>query len=452
MIGQVQDFIHGLRAKDVPETAFHATRRCLLDTVAVMLAGTHTETGRLLRDHVAAVYPAGASGARLPLDGRRVAAPVAAMAGAGATDSLDGHDGHRLCKGHVGAATAPGLLAFTETNGACDLGEFILRLLVGYEIATRAGIALHRISPQYHTSGAWNALGVAALGARTLGLDGEHSASALGAAEFYAPRGLMMRVIDQPSMLKDGSQMGAFAGVAATLMARDGFRAGSSELIESNDVSDLWADVGTCWRVEEQYFKPYPVCRWAQPALEAAAKLQGEVLADSIARIRIRTFTEGVRLAGHAPANGDEAQYAIAFPVAALLRYGRLGADEIAGSALTDRRTLDLAARVELIPDDRFNARFPAERWCEMEIATTDGQVLNSGETTTRGDPETALSDAEIVEKTRTLIAPLLDSERTDRLIAATLHGELDTGIGRLLDDVLNPPDTSVRARPAATG
>jgi 2-methylcitrate dehydratase PrpD len=451
MTGQVQDFIHGLRAKDIPDTAFHATRRCLLDTVAVMLAGTHTETGRLLRDHVATVYPAGAAGARLPLDGRRAAAPAAAMAGAGATDSLDGHDGHRLCKGHVGAAMVPGLLAFADTDGGCDLGEFILRLLVGYEIATRAGIALHRISPQYHTSGAWNALGVAAIGTRMLGFESQRTASALGAAEFYAPRGLMMRVIDQPSMLKDGSQMGAFAGVAATLLARDGFRAGCSELIESEDVSDLWADLGTCWRVEEQYFKPYPVCRWAQPALEAAAQLQGKVPADAIDRIRVRTFTEGVRLAGHAPANGDEAQYAIAFPVAALLRHGRLAADEITGSALTDRRTLDLAARVELIPDDRFDARFPAERWCEMEIATTDGQILQSGETATRGDPETALSDTEIVKKAQTLTEPILDSERIERLVTATLHGKPDTETGRLLDDVLNPPDTLVRVRPAAT-
>lgn len=451
MAHRVCDFVHDLRLEDAPAAAVHAARRCLLDTLGVLAAGTRTETGRLLYGHAAAIHPAGDSGARLAFDGRRVSAPAAAMAAAGACDSLDAHDGHRLCKGHVGASAVPAMLAFADARPGARLGELLARILVAYEVATRAGIALHRLAPQYHTSGAWNGLAAAAIGARSLGLDAARTQAALGAAAFYGPRGLMMPVVERPSMLKDGSQMGAAAGVTAALLARDGFHAGATELIEHTDAAELWSDLGRHWRVTEHYLKPYPICRWAQPAVEAAARLRPQVPARDIAAIRIATFTEAVRLAGHAPANGDEAQYAIAFPVAAMLRHGRLGADEIDGPALREPATLDLAARVELVVEPRFEALFPGERWCEMTIETTAGRAVSSGPTASRGDPESALSDAEVVDKLYGLTAPVLDGARAGRIAGAVLSGERDAPGGELIADVLAPAGAAGGGDAAAT-
>ena len=56
-------------------------------------------------------------------------------------------------------------------SGQVDGAEILTALVLGYEIATRAGIALHGSVSDYHTSGAWNALGCAAVAARLLGLD-----------------------------------------------------------------------------------------------------------------------------------------------------------------------------------------------------------------------------------------------------------------------------------------
>lgn len=69
----------------------------------------------------------------------------------------------------------------------------LTRLGVGYEVAVRAGIALHATTPDRHTSGAWHALGVAAVAGRHLALDANALAEALGIAEFYGPRSQMMR-------------------------------------------------------------------------------------------------------------------------------------------------------------------------------------------------------------------------------------------------------------------
>ena len=89
--------------------------------------------------------------------------------------------------------------------------------MLGYEIATRAGMALHATARDYHTSGAWNALGCAAIGARLLGLGADATRHALGIAEYHGPRSQIMRCIDHPTMVKDGSGFGALAGVSAAL-------------------------------------------------------------------------------------------------------------------------------------------------------------------------------------------------------------------------------------------
>ena len=420
------DWLHDLSAADVPAPADvpaavrHQLRRHALDSCAVLAAGVRTETGRTFLDHAARWSPAGESGARLAFDGRRVAPPAAAWAMGGALDAFDAHDGHPLAKGHVGAGVWPAVLALSDELAPCTLDEALLRLLVGSEIGLRAGLALHRLAPAYHTSGAWNALGAAAAGARALGLGAAATGHALGAAEFYGPRGLMMRVISEPSMLKDGSAAGAGRGLEAALLAADGFRATPAELVESPDVADLWADLGSRWRVMEQYLKPTPVCRWAQPAVEAAMALRPHLDPDRIARVRIASFAEAVALAGAAPADGDAAQYALAFPVAAALVHGRLSAAEIDGPGLHDARVLDLAQRIDLAAEDRFNRRFPAERWCEVTVTLTDGTTRSSGETTTRGDAASPLTDAEVRTKAQTLMGP----ERADALAVLLLDGD----------------------------
>lgn len=429
-------FPHACRWDDVPEAVRHTVRRHLLDTLAVAAAGARTRAGRVMRDHAAAWHgPGTQGGAPLPFDGRRAAIPGAGLAGAGAIDALDAHDGHPLTKGHVGVAAVPAALALSAELAPCSLGELLTRVLVGYELGTRAGIACHRSQPQYHTSGAWNGVAAAAIAARALGLDENATRAALGTAAFYGARGTMMAVIDRPSMLKDGSAAGAFTGLAAALLARDGFTAGDADVLTAPEAAGLWDDLGEHWCVTEHYLKPYPVCRWAQPAIEAAAAMRARVDPARIARVHLATFREAVRLAGARPATSEEAQYAIAFPVAAMLQRGRVGPDEIDGPALTDPAILDMAARIAFTAEPRFDARFPAERWAEMGVETHDGETLSGEPVTARGDADAPLSDGELAAKAHSLLAGTLDAARRDALIDALMTAPPETPAA----DVLAP-------------
>jgi len=149
----------------------------------------------------------------------------------------------------------PALLAFADTGPPIDGKTFLTLLVLGYEIGTRAGIALHASTPDYHSSGAWNALACAAIGARALHLTPSQTNHALGIAEYHGPRAPMMRCIDHPTMVKDSSAWGAPAGVSAALLAAQGFTGAPATTVTADSTRNIWDDLGRRWRINEQYLK-----------------------------------------------------------------------------------------------------------------------------------------------------------------------------------------------------
>ena len=436
-------FVRQVTLADMPTDVVSQARRCLLDLIGVAAAGAEVPASRIVRDYVADQMAAGRRSARMLFDGRRVGLAGAALAGATTIDAVDAHDGHPLTKGHAGVAVLPALLAFIDgAPGARPDGAGLLAALVaGYEIATRAGIALHATVPDFHCSGAWNALAAAAIGARLLPLDDAAAWHALGIAEYFGPRGQILRVCDHPTMVKDGSGWGAHAGVTAALLAQDGFTGAPAATLARDDVRPCWADLGTRWRIREQYFKPYPVCRWAQPAIEAARELARHHAfdAEDVARIDIESFAEAVGLGSQCPrpATTDEAQYSIAWPVAAVLARGDVDPDALGDIA--DPRLVRLLGLVSLAEDPALSRRFPAERFARVAVTLRDGRRLASGDCVARGSAENPLTDAELRDKFDAYASPVLGPARATR-IAAAVDG-LATGgsIDTLVDDLLAP-------------
>ena len=442
------EFIHETQWLDLPALVRSQARRCLLDTLGAAIGGRRTELSRIVHDFAAAAYTG--QGARLWLDGRMVSPPGAALANGMTIDSLDIHDGYLPVKGHAGAAVVPSALATVPVNGGRPASgqDLLTAIVIGYEVALRAGVALHATACDYHTSGAWNALGCAAIGARTLGLGRDRTRHALGIAEYHGPRSPMMRCIDHPTMLKDGSGWGAMTGVSAAMLAGAGFTGAPAVTVEAPESADIWADLGTRWRITEQFFKPYAVCRWAQPAIAGALALQRSHMLPlaAIERIQVSTFHQATRLACRRPATTEEAQYSLPFPVAAALAHGQLGLAQLSGVGLEDQHVLRLADRVELLDDPELSSRFPAERVARVRIETTGGVVADSGDTIAPWDAANPPTDEELIEKFRWLASESISSARTDELVDVILNCAEMTDAGRLVALLAAPGDYPVHA------
>jgi 2-methylcitrate dehydratase PrpD len=442
----VPQFARELRFADLPGDVVACAQRCLLDLIGVAAAGSRTPAAAIANDFAAAHMCSRNAGARMLFDGRPVGIAGAAFAGATTIDAFDAHDGHLLTKGHAGVAVLPALLAYVDgaglARGRVDGAEFITCLCLGYEIATRAGIALHATTEDYHCSGAWTAIACAAIGGRLLAFDRDRLRHALGIAEYFGPRGQILRVCAMPTMVKDGSGWGALAGVSAALLAREDFTGAPALTVEADDARAQWNDLGTRWRIREQYFKPYPVCHWAQQAIAAALALQHEhgFVAEQVASVTIESFAEAVALGSRCPLprTTDEAQYSLPFPVAAALVFGRVGGDEVSAAGLTDPRVHRILAATTLMEDPDFSRRFPAERWARVRIALGDGRTLVSAPAQARGIPTNPMTDDELRGKYRELAEPVLRRPRSARIEAAIAGLPADqAALAALIDELL---------------
>jgi 2-methylcitrate dehydratase PrpD len=384
-------------------------RRCLVDTLAVWAAGTTTEASRIARDHAAKRYP---GALRMPFERRRVNPVGFAFAGAATIDALDAHDGHQLCKGHASVALVPALLA--ELDGAtCTMDELLCHLVVGHEIAIRAGLSLHATAPDYHSSGAWNALGCAAIACRLRGLSQGQTLHALGIAEYYAPRAPMMRCIEHPSMVKDSSSWGALTGISAADLAEDGFTGAPALIVEAPEVEDIWSDLGSSWRILESNFKVYPVCRWAHPPVEAILSLvkRENLSPEKITEITVSTFHEATKLATRRPDNSDTAQYSLPLAVALALHSGTILPAHLLPESYDTPEIWHLVNLVEFEEDEDCNAAFPGERFAYVTLKLTDGHVLRSEIKAARGNHDAPLSDQDLLEKLDCFARPVLSDK-----------------------------------------
>ncbi|MGO1118088.1 MmgE/PrpD family protein [Rhodovibrionaceae bacterium A322] len=424
----------------------------LLDTLGVAIAAENLQAGVIARNTAAALYAAGpgADSARLMLDGRAVSLPGFAFALASQTDNLDAHDGFNPVKGHMGVVILPTLMAYAQQGREVSGKEALTTLVAGYEIASRAGLALHATVPDYHTSGAWNALGVAAMGARLQGLDLAQLRNALGIAEFHGPRSQMMREVDDPSMLHDGGGTGALAGLSAVFMAEQGFTGGHAITVESEEVTAFWADLGQTWLTLEQYIKPYPVCRWAHAPIDAALglKRQHGFTADQVDKVEIITFHEATRLLSGMPDSSPAAQYSLPFSVANALLFDRVGVAEITGDNLSNPEVARLVARTRFSEDPRHNELFPAKRFARVSLTLTDGRVLTSEDREPLGSPDIPLSDAQMLAKFQDLVGPVLGDRRAAALAQAVLSlGQEGASFTQLVEELLDPlPDMAAVA------
>ena len=208
------------------------------------------------------------------MDGRALERAGAALAGGMTIDSFDSTTATRSTKGHAGAAVLPACWPGRPADGPLRGASCSTALVIGYEVAIRAGIALHAnglpitIPPGPGTpSAARRWLRVCwRLRRRATATCARHRQISRPAQ----PDDALHR---PPTMLKDGSGWGAMAGVSAAHLARDGFT-GAPACVEGGAVA---APLGRSWPPLahrcEMYFKPYPICRWAQPAVEGALAL-----------------------------------------------------------------------------------------------------------------------------------------------------------------------------------
>ena len=442
----IDQFIRNQRTEEIPQAVLDHVALLLLDTLGIAIAAAPMQAGQIARETARRLYGSGNRDdtAWMMFDGRAASLAGAAFATASQIDNLDGHDGYNPTKGHTGVAVVPALVSLAQHLPDLSGRDALAALVTGYEVAGRAAIALHASVSDYHTSGAWNALGVTALGARLRGSSAAQLREALGIAEYHGPRSQMMREIATPTMLHDGSGMGALVGVSALIMAEMGFTGAPAITVEAAEAQEHWADLGRFWQVLHQYIKPYPICRWAHASIDAVREicLAHDVSAEQVAAIDIRSFHNAVQLFPGVPETTSQAQYSLPFAVAVMIARGDIRLEHIAGAGLQDPVAAQLVAMTKMRVGPEHEARYPAGRWADVTLTLKDGRILSSGEVHARGGPERPFAALDITDKFMRFAAPVIGQHRAEAIMAACLVlPRAGTSFASLLDLLQAPPE-----------
>jgi 2-methylcitrate dehydratase PrpD len=442
--GGLVEFISELTLADVPDRVRDRLRLLLADLGAVCVAGRAAPAARVGAEHARALHPADEATALV--DGGRLGVTGAAFANAVLANVLDLDDGHRLTKGHPGAIVIPAALAVAQFVDASP-ERFEEAVVVGYEVAIRAGIALHARDPSYHASGAWGALGAAAAAARLLALDRTATRTALGLAEYHAPMAPIMRSCAEPAMTKDACAWGASLGVESALLAARGFTTVRAEFLDG-----AFDDLGRRWRLEELYIKAYPCCRWSQAAIAAtlqARREAGPLEPAAVERVTVRTFEAAAALAEVVPQDTEQAQYNLVWPVACALARGGFGVGEVLGP-FDDPAVRAIFERVEIEVDPELTAAFPARRLTAVELAVHDRAPVRVGPREAPGEPDDPRLRELVIAKVAALVDPGRDVAPYQ---AGGGIGSADARalIGMLCEHALAPPRGATDAALSAT-
>ncbi len=441
-------FVIDLAYEDIPVDVLNTMHRSLLDTIGVAAIGSQSEISAIVKKFTAMHMPCGAAtpAAHMLFGGQKTSPMGAAMAGAFSIDSIDAHDGYSAVKGHAGSAVLPGVLAVIDallTDGQPVSGQdLMVALTIGYEVSYRSGLTLHATTPDYHTSGAWTAVGVAAASARLLGLNESQLNHAVGIAEYHGPRSQMLRCIDHPTMLRDGVGWGAPTGVSAAYLAADGFTGAPAITVDSDEAAPFWSDLGRRWEVLNTHYKAYPVCRWAHPAIDAVSDLMNahNLKSQQIERAQISTFHYATRLAGHAPKSIDELTYALAYPFAIMAARGKIGLEELQPSILADPEIQRISRATTIVESEHYTKISTRKRWADVTLYLTDGTELKSDPYTPRGDPDNPLTDAEISAKFHLFTDSILGKARADSIEAIIAKPAVDIDLPALLGLIFPAP------------
>jgi len=440
----VTEFITGASWERLPSGARRAAQLALLDTLGAALAGTLTPVGGIAAEFARTCWPG--QSATILHGATRSSAVGAAFANSYAANAIDIDDCALYTRGHPGAQIVPTALALAEAK-ALGGAETLTAVVVGYEIAHRAARIWHATHDVYQACGSWGSVACSAVASHLLRLHAKQTTHALGIADYHAPNLPMMRDIDHPAMVKHGVGWGAMTGILSAQLANAGFT-GIPSLFHFEDYQDWITDIGDRYLIVDGLaWKRYACCAWNHAIISAAGRLVEDhgFHADDITEIRVETFHEARRLGTDLPTTTEEAQFSLAWPVAAYIVDGELGPSQMLEPALRREDIRELAQRISVVESEELNRLYqlasagdPDGRYAsKVTIDLRDGRSFVSDYVEGDINYPQDIWDAESLESKFRWLASHVLAERQVEQCIELLRGFGDLPDVRALTDVL---------------
>jgi 2-methylcitrate dehydratase PrpD len=424
--GRLARYMVAARERALPEPVLIECKHRILDTFGAMVSGSRMKPGVMAVSYVRAL--GGEQQASVIGSSFRTTTVNAALANAMCAHADETDDFEPVTKAHPGCAVVPAALAVAEKEGRSG-EDFVRAVALGYDLDCRLLMALgpdlvrgsHRSAEG--TSSTFGALGAAASLAR---LDERGMRFAISYAAQQVS-GLWSWVKDEDHIEKafDFAGMGARNGVTAVSMVQAGLTGVADVLDGTHNLfialstdpkpEAMLEGLGSRFYVTETAIKTFSVGYPIQSPLDALLTLrkQYDLTPANVAGILVKLPTDAMGIVGESAMPDVNCQHLIAL---ALVKGAVSFVDSHDAALMHDSRILEQRAKVTLAPDQALMDP-AAPRGAIVEVTLTDGRKVEHFTKFPPGTKENPLSTEAVSAKARDLIAPVLGTERADKLI-----------------------------------
>jgi len=411
------EFAAGIAYDRLPASVVDRVKELAIDWFGSAIAGGGARPARLIEVLARSQGPPSGMSTSLS-SGQKTSAYFAAMINGAACHTVEQDDVHNGSVYHPAAVVFPAAFALAEERDL-TAAQMVEAVVSGYEVGIRVGEFLGR--PHYehfHTTGTAGTVAAAATAARTIGLDPNRTAHAIGAAGTQAA-GLWAFLADGADSKQLHTARASANGISSALLAEQGMT-GAARVLEgahgmgqamsrNADPSKIIDALGERWAILEVSLKWHASCRHTHPAADALLTImqREQLRADDLARITASVHQGAIDVLGavNAPKSIHQSKFSMGTVLGLVATYGHASLEDFDRYALTCPAVARIRERVEMVLDPEVDASYPKTWIGKVMVETIDGRRFNGRVDSPKGDPGNPLTPEEVLDKAKRLVA-----------------------------------------------
>lgn len=452
-------FVVNTTYANLPAETIEIAKRCIVDGMACMMAGSAEPASEILRD--LAKEMGGAKDARTVGNGSmmvpvHIAAQINGMSGHALDydDTALSEEKDRSVLIHPTVQPLSACLAIGEKLGS-NAEDILTAFILGFEVQVKIAESIHAEhftgGRGFHTSGTIGIFGATVAACKLLGLDYKQITNAMGIASTMsagvgANHGTMSKPLNMSRAAENGVTAAMFAahGMTGPNNALEAGRGFFEAFGGGYDAEKIIGRMGNPWAIvyPGTSIKPYPSGVVGHPGMDTMKKLveTHDIKPEDVESIEVRTganvITPGPLRIPHA--NTElEAKFCVAFQMAAIVLRRKAGLSEFSDAFVQSQDCQDMQKKVTAVLDDEIVAMGKGRIVARITLKTKDGRTyFEESDPYYRGGPKNPLTWEEVSEKFRDAAQGVLSEEKMDAFLALANDFQALSDLGEILDTV----------------
>lgn len=418
---EVTAFVEKTAFSDFPAEAIRIAKRCVLDGLGLMFAGSVQDCTRIVREY-SRKNSQGSGATAYGVDPVKLPPELAALVNGTAGHAMDWDDSQLSTTpdrifGLLTHPTIPPLaasLAVAEAAGGASGRDFLTAFLTGFEVECKIAESIRpeHYEKGFHSSGTIGTFGAAVAAAKLIGLNRMQLRHLLGMTASMAS-GIRANFGTMTKPLHVGRA--AQNGVTAALLAQGGFEA------DPNGLDGPWGFFEVFGRgVDKERIigklgnpctivnpgvsvKPYPCGSLTHPSIDAmrAIVMENDLKPDDIREVVLYAGNNILNPIRYTTAENElQAKFCMPFLLAAIVISRKAGVQEFTRAFVQSPEVRALMPKIRTQFDPVIEAKGYDKMRSRVEVILKSGRrIVRDADERYRGGPENPLSDEELKEK-----------------------------------------------------